>query len=99
MTELLEDVSARVAPIDIDDANEMIEELKGVRMLKGFRGFPPADTKALATLIAKVSGIIHQVEAIAELDLNPVIVHADGEGFSIVDARVILKKPRSRQGC
>jgi len=97
MTELLEDVSVRVAPIDNADAAEMLEELKGVRMLKGFRGFPPADIDALADLVSKVAHLMNELEAVAELDLNPVMVHARGEGVSIVDARIILKKPNCKK--
>ena len=61
--------------------------LKGAQMLGAYRGAPPADTDALAELMVRLSHFAaDHADDIAEIDLNPVIVHARGEGVSVVDA-------------
>ena len=92
MTELLGDVSHRFAPVSRDEAQEMIGELKGSRLLAGFRGAPPADTNALAEAIVNLSWLIadHQ-DRIAEVDVNPLFVREEGRGVIAADALVILR--------
>jgi acyl-CoA synthetase (NDP forming) len=92
LTELLGDVSHRFAPVSLDDAQDMIQELKGVRLLLGFRGAPPADVRALAQAIVNLSWLIadHQ-ERIAEIDVNPLFVREEGKGVVAADALVILR--------
>jgi acetyltransferase len=91
-TELLGDVSHRFAPVTVEDAREMIEELKGARMLQGFRGAPRADVAALANAIANLSWLIvdHQ-DRIAEIDVNPLFVREEGKGVVAADALVIVR--------
>lgn len=91
-TELLGDVSHRFAPVSLDDAREMIEELKGARLLQGFRGAPRADVAALAKAIAHLSWLIvdHQ-DRIAEIDVNPLFVREEGKGVVAADALVIVR--------
>jgi acetyl-CoA synthetase (ADP-forming) len=86
--EALDDVSFRIAPIDIADASEMIEEIKGYIVLKGVRGGSPSDIKAIAEVLVKLSNLIIKEEEVLEVDLNPVVVYP--EGAVVVDARVIL---------
>jgi len=88
--EVLKDVSFRVAPLSDVDVDDMIREVRGYRVLEGFRGSPPRDLDALRKVILGVSRMMVEVEEIAELDLNPVILYPRGEGALIVDARVIL---------
>ncbi len=88
--EVLKDVSFRVAPLSEVDVNDMVKEVRGYRVLEGFRGSPPRDLDALRKVILGVSRMMVEVEEIAELDLNPVILYPKGEGALIVDARVIL---------
>jgi acyl-CoA synthetase (NDP forming) len=90
-TELLGDVSHRFAPVSLDTAHEMLHELKGARLLAGYRGAPLADTNALAQAIVNLSWLIadHQ-DRIAEVDLNPLFVREDGQGVVAADALVIL---------
>jgi acetyltransferase len=90
MVEILKDVSFRVIPVSSGGARKMIEETKSFPILNGSRGKPPLDKKAIARLIHLCSEIVVAYPRIAEIDLNPVIVHQ--QGLSIVDARVILKK-------
>jgi acetyltransferase len=91
-TELLGDVSHRFAPVSLDDAREMIEELKGVRLLQGFRGAPRADIGALANALTRLSWLIvdHQ-DRIAEIDVNPLFVREEGKGVVAADALAILR--------
>jgi acyl-CoA synthetase (NDP forming) len=86
--EVLEDVSFAVAPLSERDAERMLESIKGIKLLKGVRGESPKDLEAFKRLLLKLSEMIAENPEIAELDLNPVIVHASG--LSVVDCRVIL---------
>jgi len=90
MVEVLKDVVFRVLPISGRSARMMIDEIRSVALLNGFRGYPPADKIAIRRLLLAISEIIGSYPDIQEMDLNPVIVHE--QGLSIVDARIILKK-------
>ncbi len=90
--EVLNDVAFRLCPITERDAVEMLDELRGSRLLDGYRGEQPADRRGLVDLLVKIGGedglLAKLGDQIAELDLNPVIV---GErGATVVDARFIL---------
>jgi len=87
-TELLKDVSFRLAPITRDEALEMIDETKGAQLLKGFRGQEPADIEAVGEILVKVSQMVMRLPEIAELDINPIIVHT--RGATAVDARIAI---------
>lgn len=86
--ELLKDVSFRVAPLTEEDALEMISDTRGYKLLKGLRGEPPKDIKAIKKVLLQLSEIALSNPEIKEIDLNPVIVHE--QGLSIVDSRFIL---------
>lgn len=86
--EILKDVTFRVAPIQKEDAFEMIKEIKAYPLLKGYRNTPPADIDALTKLLVSTSELIMENAEIKELDLNPVIVYE--KGLKVVDARIIL---------
>lgn len=86
--EVLKDVSFRIAPVDKKEALKMIREIKGYPVLRGVRGDPPADTKAIASIIAAASRIAHEREDILEMDINPLIVYP--KGALAVDVRIIL---------
>ena len=88
-TEVYNDVTFRVAPIDRKDAAEMIRELKGSKILEGIRGNPPADQEAIITILVNTSELLYEHEAINQLDLNPVMAYP--KGVCAVDARIILK--------
>ena len=91
-TELFRDVIYRPAPVSAVEASAMLAELKAAPLLHGFRGAAKADIAALAQLISQISVLAAQhVKEISEIELNPVLVHPDGQGVTIVDALVVGK--------
>ncbi|ERS91689.1 MULTISPECIES: acetate--CoA ligase family protein [unclassified Halomonas] len=88
--EILEDVAFRSIPLSRQDAESMVEQIKAKKILGGVRGEKPVDKAALVDLLIKVSRIVEAYPALSELDLNPVIVNADG--YAVVDARVIVER-------
>ncbi len=89
--EVLKDVSFRVVPVSDLDADEMIKEIKGYKVLEGYRGQPPRDIEAIKKIIIKVSKLMEELEHIQDMDLNPIIVYERGKGAYVADARVIIK--------
>jgi acyl-CoA synthetase (NDP forming) len=89
--EVLKDVSFRSIPITLSDAEDMIEEIKGYALLKGYRGHS-ADITALKQLLLRISDFVMKNPDISEMDLNPVFLYS--EGYTVVDARIILGEPR-----
>jgi acyl-CoA synthetase (NDP forming) len=88
--EIFKDTSIRLAPVTKREASDMLKELKAYPLLLGVRGKGRADVKALVEVICRVSSLLINCSEISEMDLNPVIVHPDGQGVSIVDARVFF---------
>ena len=89
-TELFKDVVYRPAPVSADEASAMLNDLKAAPLLDSFRGSAKSDRAALAALIAQVSQLAAQREDdVSEIEVNPVLVHPEGEGVTIVDALVI----------
>lgn len=88
LVELLRDASFRLTPVSDVDATDMIAKLRAAKLLDGYRGSPPADKAALASVIQKVSALVEIVPELRELDLNPVKVLAPGEGAIVVDGRM-----------
>ena len=92
MVEVYNDISLRLCPIDESDALEMIAEVKGARLLEGFRGQPAADIAALADTLVRVSQLGAQLEgSLAELDINPLMVLPTGQGVRAADAVAIFQ--------
>jgi len=90
-TELLEDVTYGFAPFDAEAAREMILEIKGARLLDGYRGRPKLDVAALADTLARISLLIaDHADRIAEIDVNPVFVRE--QGVVAADALIVLKE-------
>jgi len=86
--EVLKDISFRILPIEARDAEEMISEIKGYKILKGIRGEAPKDIQAIKDLLLKISQLTLENPEISEIDLNPVFLF--GKGLQVVDARMIL---------
>jgi len=89
--ELLNDVALRLHPLTDVDARELISSIKMAKLFEGYRGSPPSDTKALEELLLRLSALVEDVPEIAELDLNPVKVMPQGEGYWVVDARIMMR--------
>jgi acetyl-CoA synthetase (ADP-forming) len=88
-TEALKDVTFRVAPLSKQDALEMIDEIKTKKLLGEFRGSPAVDREALATALVGIGDLGMKYDAIAEIDINPLII--SGNQAVAVDALVVLK--------
>lgn len=85
--EILKDTSLRIAPIEKQDAIEMINELKSAKILEGARGQKPVNINALVDILVKTSKLAEN-KKILELDFNPIIV--DEKSAVIVDARIMI---------
>jgi succinyl-CoA synthetase beta subunit len=91
--EVLRDVAFSPVPIGPDEVQALLGELKGGALLDGVRGAPPADRAALAELIAALSRFAaDHADQIDEIDLNPVIVHPQGQGVTVVDALIVKRR-------
>ena len=88
-TEVLKDVSYRVAPFGVDQARAMIGELRSAPLFGPFRGRGELDVDALAEAIARVSVLAAQEERLVELDINPLFVRLRGQGVVAADALVV----------
>jgi len=92
-TELFRDVVYRPAPVGAAEATAMLAELKAAPLLSGFRGAAKSDIPALSQLISQLSLLATRYsEQVSEIELNPVLVHPEGQGATIVDALVVAKK-------
>ena len=92
LTEVLKDVTYRIAPFDLETARDMIGELRAAALLDGYRGKPAADKEALAQALVAVSQMATALAPrLKEMDINPVFVRAAGRGIAAADALVVLK--------
>jgi acetyltransferase len=89
--EIFKDTSIRLAPVTKNEAMDMLKQLQAYPVLQGARGKMKADIDAFSDVICRVSQLLTRAQDIAEIDLNPVIVHEKGKGVSIVDSRVFFK--------
>ena len=89
--EVYNDVALRACPISRRDALEMVQEVKGARLLGGYRGRPPADIDALVDVLLRTSQMATDLEdVLTELDINPLTVLAEGKGVRALDALAVL---------
>jgi acyl-CoA synthetase (NDP forming) len=90
LAEIYKDVAIRLAPTSLDEAHSMIEEVRGLAVIRGYRGMPEGDRDALAKAIFSMSQLA-AVEGIADAEINPLLVRPKGDGVVAVDGLVILK--------
>jgi len=91
MVEVYNDVAVRRCPLTLSESLAMLSDVKGARLLRGFRGRPPADVVALADTLVRVSWLaVHLAGHLAELDINPLMVLPAGHGVKAVDALAVL---------
>jgi acetyltransferase len=88
--EVLKDVAFRLAPLSEEDAREMVMETAAGKLLAGVRGQPRRDIDAVVRAIRGVGQLMADLPAVAEVDLNPLMVGQAGEGAWAVDARIVL---------
>lgn len=88
--ELFKDIAFRIHPLTDIDVQEMIQSVKTYQLLEGWRGSKRADIKSIEDLLLRVSQMVEEIPQIAELDLNPVKVLEENNGYQVVDARVLL---------
>lgn len=94
--EIFKDVSFRLAPIRHNAARRMIRSIKAYPMLAGARGEEPCDTDELERCLILLSALATENPEIAELDINPLFVHANGKGCSVADCRILLDLERMK---
>lgn len=88
LVDVLADTVFRLHPLSASDTRDMIDELRGSRLLRGYRGAPPADEPALRNVLLRISELVAAAPEILELDLNPVIVLSSGAFVADVRLRV-----------
>ena len=88
IVELFKDVAFALAPLEKEEALWLVNQIKGYRLLEGYRGKPPVDINTLLEIIVKVSGII-ATGLIKEIDLNPVSLYS--QGAMVLDAKILIR--------
>ena len=80
-------------PVDADEAQvvEALRKLRAAKLLTGFRGAPPVDVEAVAKAVLAIGRLMQTTPAIVEIDVNPLIVHAKGQGATALDALVVAE--------
>lgn len=87
LTEIYRDVVVRPAPVSVKAAAEMLEDVKGFALLRGFREKPHGDMAALATAVASISRIA-LCDGVEEAEVNPILIGAVGDGVILLDALI-----------
>jgi acetyltransferase len=88
--EVVKDVTFKLPPLTREDAREMIDLLKGKRVLEGFRGAPAADTAPIVDALLVLSHLVEGFPSIQELDINPFVLCPDRHRSKAIDARIVL---------
>jgi len=90
LAEIYHDYALRLAPVSVDTARAMIEEVKGLATIRGYRGMVRGDTEALARTVAAVSQLAAVEPTVAEAEINPLLVRPEGQGVVAVDGLIVL---------
>jgi len=86
----LKDVAFRLAPMNIREAQEMMEETRSYSLLKGVRGEAPADIDGIREAILRVGHLVWDFPELQDLDINPIFVYDEGKGVSALDVKITL---------
>ena len=89
--ELFADVVFRLAPVNRNSVRRMIRQIKGFKLLDGFRGRPRIDLEEIEKSLVRLSDMVTTHPEIQELDINPLITHEKGRGATVADCRLVLK--------
>ena len=93
LVELSDDRVSRICPVSDAEAQNMLKSLRAFPVLSGYRGRPPADVAAAARAIAAMSRFaVDASDWLAEAEINPLVVLADGRGVSAVDALIVVRE-------
>jgi acetyl coenzyme A synthetase (ADP forming)-like protein len=95
LVELFKDAASRLAPLTDADAAEMLDEIRGVARLRGFRGAPHADEEALRDVVLRIGALLDGCAEIQELDINPLTVFTRGVAALDVRMRISTQPPRA----
>lgn len=88
--EVMKDVAFAPVPLTAEDAHALLDQLKGRKLLDGVRGEPAADVDALIRLMVDLGRFAADfADEVQEIDLNPVLVHSEGDGLTVVDALIV----------
>ncbi len=91
--EVFQDVTFRLAPIGRNEARRMVRQIKGYKLLQGFRNVPKGDIEQVEKCLVGLSNLALNHPEIVELDINPLLVHPEGQSATAADCRMILKAP------
>jgi acetyl coenzyme A synthetase (ADP forming)-like protein len=92
MVEIWKDVNFRLAPMWRASAARMIRQIRGYRLLEGIRGAPPSDVHAAEECVLRIAQLMDEHPEIQELDINPLILYARGEGAAVADGRIGIRR-------
>ena len=81
----------RLAPISRNEARRMMHEVKGYKIFQGFRGRAKSDLAAVEEALVSLSAMVLNHPEILEMDINPLLVHGEGQGATVADCRIILQ--------
>jgi acetate---CoA ligase (ADP-forming) len=88
LAEIYKDFAVRLAPVTEREADAMIDEVKGLAVIRGYRGLPRGDRTALARAVSAFSQLAY-IEQVAEAEINPLVVKREGEGVIAVDGLIV----------
>jgi acetyl coenzyme A synthetase (ADP forming)-like protein len=92
--EVFQDVAFRLAPLTRNGARNMVRSIKGHKLLAGYRGAPKTDIATIERMLVGLSDLVLNHPEIKELDINPLLVHPEGDGVTVADCRFILEMPK-----
>ncbi|MCH7800343.1 MAG: acetate--CoA ligase family protein, partial [Chloroflexi bacterium] len=97
LAEVTGDVALRICPISLQDAQEMVDEVAGSRILSGFRGQPRGDIDSLIETLVRVSNLAVNLEGLVdEININPLTVLPEGQGVKAIDTRITLRHQQKK---
>jgi acetate---CoA ligase (ADP-forming) len=90
LAEIYHDFAVRLAPVSVDAARAMIDEVKGLAIIRGYRGMPKGDLEQLAGTVSAFSQIAF-IDDVVEAEINPLMVRREGEGVIAVDGLIVRR--------
>jgi len=90
LAEIYKDFAVRLAPVSVENANAMIDEVKGLAVIRGYRGMLRGDRAALARAVSAFSQIAF-IDRVLEAEVNPLIVRREGDGVVAVDGLIVKR--------